>query len=78
MGPPGSGKTAIASAAVEEVHRRGFEVLRASPANGKRGRWVWAQLLHDFGDPDRLVRGEWRELGTSDGAVAAVEVPKSS
>jgi len=53
-GPPGSGKTAIASAAVEEAHDRGFEVLRASPANGKRGRWVWAQLLRDLGDPDRL------------------------
>jgi tetratricopeptide (TPR) repeat protein len=54
-GPPGSGKTAMASAAVEEAHRRGFEVLRASPANGQRGRWVWAQLLRDLGDPDRLA-----------------------
>jgi hypothetical protein len=110
-GPPGSGKTAIASAVVKETHCRGFEVVRASPADGKGGRWVWAQLLRDLGDPDRLAvrpladatpfeldiaarqlasgnrrvivvddidRGEWRELGTSEGALAAVEVPKSS
>jgi tetratricopeptide (TPR) repeat protein len=54
-GPAGSGKTALASAAVEEAHRRGFEVLRASPTNGQRGRWVWAQLLRELGDADRLA-----------------------
>ena len=51
-GPPGSGKTAIANAAADEARRRGFEVMRASPARGQHGRWVWAQLLNDLGDPD--------------------------
>jgi tetratricopeptide (TPR) repeat protein len=51
-GPPGSGKTAIANAAADEARRRGLEVLRASPARGQHGRWVWAQLLNDLGDRD--------------------------
>ncbi|HEU5385653.1 MAG TPA: AAA family ATPase [Streptosporangiaceae bacterium] len=37
-GPPGSGKTALAEAAAAEAGSRGFEVLRADPAEGQPGR----------------------------------------
>jgi hypothetical protein len=55
MGPAGSGKTAMAEAAACAGHRRGFDVLRASPAGGQPGRLVWAQLLRDTGAPDGLA-----------------------
>ena len=55
VGPAGSGKTAIAEAAVGQARRRGFDVLRASPALGQPGRLVWAQLLRDTGAPDDLA-----------------------
>ncbi len=57
VGPAGSGKTAMAEAAAGEARRRGFEVLRASPAGGQPGRLVWAQLLRDAGAPDELAAG---------------------
>jgi tetratricopeptide (TPR) repeat protein len=56
-GAPGSGKTALAEAAAEEARRRGFEVLRGSPAAHQPGRLVWAQLLRDAGAPDELAAG---------------------
>ena len=55
VGPAGSGKTAMAEAAVGEARHRGLEVLRASPAGGQSGRLVWAQLLRDAGAPDDLA-----------------------
>jgi tetratricopeptide (TPR) repeat protein len=55
VGPAGSGKTAIAAAAADEAGRRGFDVLRASPAGGLPGRLVWAQLLRDTGAPEGLA-----------------------
>jgi predicted ATPase len=39
-GPAGSGRTALADAAVERARRRGFEVLRGTPAAGRARRWV--------------------------------------
>ena len=57
VGPAGSGKTAMAEAAAGEARRRGFGVLRASPAGGQPGRLVWAQLLRDAGAPDELAAG---------------------
>jgi hypothetical protein len=56
-GPAGSGKTSTAEAAAGEARRRGFDVLRASPPGGQRGRLVWAQLLRDTGAADGLVAG---------------------
>ena len=55
VGPAGSGKTAMAEAAVSEARHRGLDVLRASPAGGQPGRLVWAQLLRDAGAPDDLA-----------------------
>jgi tetratricopeptide (TPR) repeat protein len=57
VGVAGSGKTAMAAAVADEARRRGFDVLRASPAEGRPGRLVWAQLLRDTGAPDSLVAG---------------------
>jgi AAA domain-containing protein len=57
VGVAGSGKTAMAAAVADEARRRGFDVLRASPAKGQPGRLVWAQLLRDTGAPDSLVAG---------------------
>jgi tetratricopeptide (TPR) repeat protein len=54
-GAPGAGKTALAGAAAELAASRGFEVLRAAPAEGQPGRLVWAQLLRDIDAPDDLV-----------------------
>jgi hypothetical protein len=57
VGAAGSGKTAMAAAAAGEARRRGFDVLRASPAEGQPGRLVWAQLLRDTGAPDGAAAG---------------------
>ena len=54
-GAPGSGKTALAEAAAGLAASRGFEVLRASPAERQPGRLVWAQLLRDIDAPEDLV-----------------------
>jgi hypothetical protein len=48
-GPRGSGRTALADAAVELARGRGLRVVRAAPARGQPGRLVWAQLLADVG-----------------------------
>jgi hypothetical protein len=48
-GPAGSGRTALADAAVELARGRGLQVVRAAPARGQPGRLVWAQLLADVG-----------------------------
>ncbi len=55
VGPAGSGKTAMVEAAAGEARRRGFAVLRASPAGGQPGGLVWAQLLRDTDAPDDLA-----------------------
>src|SRR5262245_8207309 len=55
VGPAGSGRTAVVTAAADEARRRGFDVLRASPAGGQPGRLVWAQLLRDTDAPDGLA-----------------------
>ena len=57
VGPAGAGKTALLEAAASEARGRGFDVLRASPAEGHPGRLVWAQLLRDAGAPDDLAAG---------------------
>jgi hypothetical protein len=54
-GPAGSGRTALADAAVEKGRRGGLEVLRGTPVAGRAGHWVWAQLVRDAGGPDELV-----------------------
>jgi tetratricopeptide (TPR) repeat protein len=54
-GAPGTGKTALAEAAAAEAATRGFEILRASPAERQPGRLVWAQLLRDLRAPEELV-----------------------
>jgi len=67
VGASGSGKTALAEAAVGEAWRRGFEVLRGSPPSGQPGRLIWAQLLRDAGGPDELAAGLLRaEAGPLD------------
>ena len=57
VGPSGSGKTAMAEATAAEAGLRGFDVLRASPAEGQPGRLVWVQLLRDTDAPNDLVAG---------------------
>jgi tetratricopeptide (TPR) repeat protein len=68
-GAPGSGKTALAAAAAAEATQRGFEVMRASPAEHHPGRLVWAQLLRDVGAPEDLVT---RLADNADNADSAV------
>jgi tetratricopeptide (TPR) repeat protein len=65
-GPPGSGRTALADAAVEQARRRGFEVLRGTPVAGRAGRWVWAQLVRDAGGAGELVARLLAEPGDFD------------
>ncbi len=48
-GPRGAGKTALADAAVDLAHGRGFRVLRGG------GPLVWAQVARDLGVPDEVV-----------------------
>ena len=66
VGPAGSGKTAMVEAAAGEARRRGFAVLRASPAGGQPGGLVWAQLLRDTDAPDDLAA---RLLGGNAGTL---------
>ncbi|MFI0479638.1 AAA family ATPase [Actinomadura sp. 9N215] len=54
-GGRGAGKTAVAEAGMREAHRRGFEVVRASPVRGWPGRLVWSQLLRDAGAPEDMA-----------------------
>ena len=65
-GPAGSGRTALADAAVEQARRRGFEVLRGTPVAGRAGRWVWAQLVRDAGGSGELVARLLAEPGDYD------------
>ena len=55
-GPGGSGRTALADAAVELARGRGFQVVRAAPAHGQPGRLVWAQLLDEVGAGQAAAR----------------------
>ena len=71
-GPAGSGRTALADAAVEQARRRGFEVLRGTPVAGQAGRWVWAQLVRDAGGSDELAARLLAEPGDVDLDGAAV------
>ena len=75
-GPAGSGRTALADAAVERARRRRFEVLRGTPAAGRVGRWVWAQLVRDAGGSGELVARLLAEPGgydlDLDGAAVAL------
>ena len=73
-GPDGSGKTAVADAAADEARRRGFEVVRASPARGQPGRWAWAQLLRDIGVADDIAAGLLQVVGPFDLDNAAREL----
>jgi hypothetical protein len=54
-GPAGSGKTALAEAAVAGAHGRDLGVHWASPPQTQPGRLAWAQLLRDTGAPEDLV-----------------------
>ncbi len=54
-GPKGSGRSALADAAVERARTRGFEVLRGTPTTKMAGQWVWAQLLRDAGGAEDVV-----------------------
>ena len=71
-GPAGSGRTALADAAVEQARRRGFEVLRGTPVAGRAGRWVWAQLVRDARGSRELVGRLLAEPGDFDLDGAAV------
>ena len=73
-GAAGSGRTAVADAAVELARRGGFEVLRGSPAPGRAGRWLWAQLVRDAGGSDELVARLLAEPGDFDVAHDAAAV----
>ena len=55
LGPPGSGRTELATAVAGEGARRGFEVLRTAAVRGQPGALAWAQLLADAGVPDDLA-----------------------
>ncbi len=57
VGPAGSGKTALASAAVARARSRGVPVLRAGRVAGSADGLVWAQLLRAAGAPDSLAAG---------------------
>jgi hypothetical protein len=54
-GAAGSGRTAVADAAVAQSRRRGFEVLRGLAVPQRAGRWLWAQLVRDGGGSEELV-----------------------
>jgi tetratricopeptide (TPR) repeat protein len=71
-GPTGSGRTALADAAVEQARRGGFEVLRGTPVAGRAGRWVWAQLVREAGGTDELAASLLAEPGDFDLDGAAV------
>ena len=71
-GPKGSGRTALADAAVEQARRGGLEVLRGTPVVGRAGLWVWAQLVRDAGGSDELVTRLLAEPGDVDLDRAAV------
>ena len=77
-GLAGSGRTALAEAAVEGGRRRGFEVLRAAAVYGRPGRWVWAQLLRDGGVSDDLVSGLLYEPGPLELDTAAASLCSST
>ena len=55
-GPGGSGRTALADAAVELARGHGLQVVRSAPARGQPGRLVWAQLLADVGAAQAAAR----------------------
>ena len=77
-GPAGSGRTALADEAVAAGRRRGFEVLRGKPIGGQPGRWVWAQLLRDVGEPHQVAAGLLAEPGLVDLDAAAVALAAGS
>jgi AAA ATPase domain len=77
-GPAGSGRTALADEAVAAGRRRGFEVLRGKPIGGQPGRWVWAQLLRDVGEPHQMAAGLLAEPGLVDLDAAAVALAAGS
>lgn len=77
-GPAGSGRTALADEAVAAGRRRGFEVLRGKPIGGRPGRWVWAQLLRDVGEPHEMAAGLLAEPGLFDLDAAAVALAAGS
>ncbi len=54
-GPPGSGRTELATAAARAGAGRGFEVLRTAAIRGQPGQLAWVQLLRDAGAPDDLA-----------------------
>ena len=62
-GPPGSGRTELATAAAREGARRGFEVLRTAAILGQPGELVWARLLADAGAPDDLASRVLGDVG---------------
>jgi hypothetical protein len=65
-GPPGSGRTALADAAVEQARHRGLRILRGIPVTGQAGWWVWAQLVRDAGGPDDFTTRLLGEPGPLD------------
>ncbi|MFL6265696.1 MAG: ATP-binding protein [Actinomycetes bacterium] len=80
-GPGGSGRTALADAAVELARKRGFQVVRAVPARGQPGRLIWAQLLADVGAAQAAARlleggaGPLQPVGAADRLAAAGDAP---
>jgi hypothetical protein len=71
-GPAGSGRTALADVAAVVARGRGVHVLRGTPAGGRPGRWVWAQLVRDAGGSDELAVRLLAEPGPLDLDAAAV------
>ena len=49
VGPPGSGRSALAAEAAGLARDRGFEVVGGSAVRGRPGRLVWAGLVADLG-----------------------------
>jgi hypothetical protein len=70
-GRDGSGRTALANAAVEAAGQLGFAVHRAAAIAGRPGRRPWAQLLRDVGAPDAMASGLLAEPGPLDLDTAA-------
>jgi tetratricopeptide (TPR) repeat protein len=55
VGPPGSGRTALADLSAERAGHLGFDVLRLAAAERGPGTWMVAQLLRDVAAPEDLV-----------------------
>jgi hypothetical protein len=78
VGPHGSGRTELVTAAAMEGARRGFQVLRTAAMRGQPSLLVWARLLRDAAAPDDLVSRLLGDPGPLDLDTAARELAAGS